>query len=167
MSPGDITPCFFLTFILIAPFGTSLASLMFLENHGVFKGDEPVMEKCGTLLVAERGCDLAGGLTAWARENGHQLLSVDNLKDLIMTLQKQKVNVLVMDICLPDALGVEAIPIIKGICQKLPIIITAEENNPEQESRVRQKGIFYYHVKSFGVDELMLAISNAMMRSSF
>lgn len=124
------------------------------------------MEKCGTLLVAELGSDLTGGLSAWAQENGHRLLCVDSLKDLIMTLQKQKVNVLVMDICLPDAMGVEAISIIKGMCQKLPIIITAEENNPEQESRVRQKGIFYYHVKSFGVDELRLAISNAMERSS-
>ncbi len=124
------------------------------------------MQKCGTLLVAERGCGLAGELSDWARENGHRLLSVDNLKDLIMTLQQQKVNVLVMDICLPDAMGVEAISIIKGICKKLPIIITAEENNPEQESRVRQKGIFYYHVKSFGVDELILAISNAITRSS-
>jgi DNA-binding NtrC family response regulator len=124
------------------------------------------MEKCGTLLVAERGCGLAVELSTWARENGHRLLSVDNLKDLIITLQKQKINVLVMDICLPDAMGAEAISIIKGMCQKLPIIITAEENNPDLESRVRQQGIFYYHVKSFGVDELMLAISNAMKRSS-
>jgi DNA-binding NtrC family response regulator len=124
------------------------------------------METSSTLLVAERGRDLTGGLSVWARESGHRLLSVDNLKDLIVILQKQKVNVLVMDICLPDVLGAEAISIIKGICQKLPIIITAEENNPEQESQVRQKGIFYYHVKSFGVDELMLAISNAMRRSS-
>jgi hypothetical protein len=27
-------------------------------------------------------------------------------------------------------------------------------------------GIFYYHVKSFGMDELILAISNAMTRSA-
>jgi DNA-binding NtrC family response regulator len=124
------------------------------------------MEQYGTLLVAEPGSDLTGGLSDWARENGHRLLSVSSLKDLIITLQNQKVNVLVMDICLPDALGVEAIPIIKGLCHKLAIIVTADENNPDQESRVRQKGIFYYHVKSFGVDELMLAISNAMERSS-
>jgi DNA-binding NtrC family response regulator len=124
------------------------------------------MDRCGTLLVAERSRELADGLAPWARENGHQLLSVDNLRDLIMTLQQQKINVLVLDLCLPEALGPEAIPIIKGICQKLPIIITADENNPDQETRVRQKGIFYYHVKSFGLDELMLAISNAMGRTS-
>jgi DNA-binding NarL/FixJ family response regulator len=83
-----------------------------------------------------------------------------------MTLQKGKVSALVMDVRIPEEMGYEAISIIKGLDRKLPIIITAEENNPEQESRVRQKGIFYYHVKSFGMDELMLAISNAMMRSS-
>ncbi len=51
-------------------------------------------------------------------------------------------------------MGYEAISIIKGLDRKLPIIITADENNPEQESRIRHKGIFYYHVNSFGLDEL-------------
>lgn len=122
------------------------------------------MEKCNTLLIAEPQRELAGSLMPWAEENGHRLLAVDNLKDLLMTLQSEKVNVLVMDVCLPQAMGYETISIIKGLCQKLPIIVTAAENNPEQESLVRQKGIFYYHVKSFGMDELILAITNAMGR---
>jgi DNA-binding NarL/FixJ family response regulator len=71
-----------------------------------------------------------------------------------------------MDAKLPEEMGYEAISIIKGHYRKLPIIITADENNPEQESRIRQKGIFYYHVISFGMDELILAISNAMVRSA-
>jgi DNA-binding NtrC family response regulator len=122
--------------------------------------------KCGTCLIAERGLDLSQCLASWLKENGHQLLTVDNIKDVLMTLQNEKVNVLVMDVCLPEAMGYEAISIIKGLHKKLPIIVTADENNPEQESRIRQKGIFYYHVKSFGLEELMLAISNAIERSS-
>jgi DNA-binding NtrC family response regulator len=125
-----------------------------------------MVSKGGTLLVAERGCELSQCLVSWLTEQGHQLKAVDNLKDVLMTLQKGKVSALVMDVRIPEEMGYEAISIIKGLDRKLPIIITAEENNPEQESRVRQKGIFYYHVKSFGMDELMLAISNAMMRSS-
>jgi DNA-binding NtrC family response regulator len=125
-----------------------------------------MVSKGGTLLVAERGCELSQCLVPWLTEQGHQLKAVDNLKDVLMTLQKGKVSALVMDVRIPEEMGYEAISIIKGLDQKLPIIITAEENNPEQESRIRQKGIFYYHVKSFGMDELMLAISNAMMRSS-
>ena len=124
-----------------------------------------MMEKC-TLLIAENGCGLEQGLSPWLEEQGHRFKTVDNLKDVLMTIQNEKVSVLVMDVCLPDPMGYEAISIIKGLDRKLPIIITADENNPEQESRIRQKGIFYYHVNSFGMDELILAISNAMVRSS-
>jgi len=123
-------------------------------------------EKCGRLLIAERGAGLARGLTPWLAEQGHACKSVDNIKDVLMTLQNEKINVLVMDVNLPEDMGYEAISIIKGLHRKLPIIITADENNPEQESRIRQKGIFYYHVNSFGLDELILAISNAMVRSA-
>ena len=125
-----------------------------------------ITDKSGTLLVAERSHELAGDLKDWARTNGHQLICVDTIKDVLMTLQQERVNVLVLDACLPEEIGFETIAIIKGLCHHLPIIVAAKENNPELESRIRQQGIFYYHVKSFGPDELMLAISNAMERSS-
>jgi len=123
-------------------------------------------DKGGTLLIAERGGALSQNLAAWIADQGHRLKVVDSIKDLLMTLQSEKINVLVMDVRLPEDLGYEAISIIKGLDRKLPIIITADENNPEQESRIRQQGIFYYHVNSFGLDDLILAISNAMVRSS-
>jgi len=122
--------------------------------------------RCGTLLIAERGGELSYSLNFWITEQGHRLKCVNNLKDLLMTLQSEKINVLVMDVRLLEDLGYEAISIIKGLDRRLPIIITADENNPEQESRIRHQGIFYYHVNSFGMDDLILAISNAMGRSS-
>ena len=126
----------------------------------------PMTDRCHKLLIAERGSELARSLSSWLAAQGHQCKAVDNIKDLLMTLQNEKINVLVMDAKLPEEMGYEAISIIKGLHRKLPIIITAEENNPEQESRIRQKGIFYYHVNSFGMDELILAISNAMVRAA-
>ncbi len=99
-------------------------------------------------------------------DKGYTVRAVDNIKDVFLTLQCEKVHVLVMDICLPVEMGHEAISIIKNMYRELPIIVTTDENNPELESRVRQMGIFYYHVKSFGMDELMLAIANAMTHSS-
>jgi DNA-binding NtrC family response regulator len=129
-------------------------------------GAPKMKEKCGTLLIAERGGELSQSLNAWISERGHRLKCVDNIKDLLMTLQGEKISVLVMDARLPEDLGYEAISIIKGLDRKLPIIVTADENNPQQESRIRHQGIFYYHVNSFGMDDLILAISNAMVRSS-
>ena len=124
------------------------------------------MTDCGTLLIGESGCKLASELDAWVAEKGYQVRAVENIKDVFLALQGEKIHVLVMDVCLPEEMGCQAISIIKNMYRNLPIIVTTDENNPELESSVRQMGIFYYHVKSFGMDELMLAISNAMARSS-
>ena len=124
------------------------------------------MGKCQTLMIAEPGSTLAAALDSWLVDQGYEVKLVDNMKDALITLQSEKVHVLVMDVCLAETMGYEAISIIKGLCRNLPIIVTTDENNPQMESSIRQKGIFYYHVKSFGMDELMLAISNAMTRAA-
>ena len=126
---------------------------------------KPVAD-CGTLLIGEPGCKLATELDPWVMDKGYKVRAVENIKDVFLALQCEKIHVLVMDVCLPEEMGCEAISIIKSMYRNLPIIVTTEENNPELESSVRQMGIFYYHVKSFGMDELMLAIANAMARSA-
>ena len=126
---------------------------------------KPVAE-FGTLLIGEPGCKLATELDPWVVDKGYKVRAVENIKDVFLTLQCEKIHVLVMDVCLPEEIGCEAISIIKSMYRNLPIIVTTDENNPELEGSVRQMGIFYYHVKSFGTDELMLAISNAMARSA-
>ncbi len=124
------------------------------------------MEACQTVLIAEPGDDLATTLVPWLSEKGYEVKIVGNIKDVLITIQGEKIHALVMDVCLPESMGIEAISIIKSLRRDLPIIVTTDENNPKLESSIRQKGIFYYHVKSFGIDELMLAIANAMARSS-
>ena len=127
---------------------------------------QKTVAECGTLLIGEPGCKLATELDPWVVDKGYKVRAVENIKDVFLTLQGEKINVLVMDVCLPEEIGCEAISILKSMYRNLPIIVTTDENNPELESSVRQMGIFYYHVKSFGMDELILAISNAMTRSA-
>lgn len=124
------------------------------------------MANKGTLLISEPGTKLATGMAIWLNDKEYKVITVDNIKDVFMALQCEKIHVLVMDVCIPEKMGYEAISIIKSMYHNLPIIITTDENNPELESCVRQMGIFYYHVKSFGMDELTLAIASAMTRSS-
>ena len=124
------------------------------------------MEECQTLLIAEPDKDLSTTLVPWLSEKGYTVKIVDSIKDVLITVQGEKIHALVMDVCLPANMGTEVISIIKSLRRDLPIIVTTDENNPELESSIRQKGIFYYHVKSFVMDELMLAKNNAMARSS-
>jgi DNA-binding NtrC family response regulator len=131
-----------------------------------FYDGQPPMANTGTLLISEPDSKLATDLAIWLNDKQYKVRAVDNIKDVFMALQCEKIHVLVMDVCIPEKMGYEAISIIKSMYRNLPIIIATDENNPELESCVRQMGIFYYHVKSFGMDELMLAITNAMTRSS-
>jgi DNA-binding NtrC family response regulator len=75
------------------------------------------------------------------------------------------VDVLVLDAALLGE-DVGFISIIKGMEENLPVIICAEVNTPEFESKVRHQRIFFYHIKSFGTQDLEMAISNAINKSS-
>ena len=88
----------------------------------------------------------------------------DRISECISNIQQRDVHALVLDVEAPEMKWYEAIPIIKGINPSLPIIITSSQNTPELEAKIRRQKVFYYHVKSFGVEELELAVRNAMER---
>ncbi len=93
---------------------------------------------------------------------GYKVKLVSGACEAINYLQGQKVDVLILDVEMKDLKWYQALPIIKEMETKLPIIVTAANNTPELESRIRRHKVFYYHIKSFGVEELTLAIKNAL-----
>lgn len=114
-----------------------------------------------TILIAEPAEALSGNLEAFSKDKGFALLKTDNLKETLLTLQEQRVDVLVLDaILLEEVYGF--ICVIKGMERDLPVIICAESNTAELESEIRRQKIFYYHIKSFGIEDLEMAISNAI-----
>ena len=119
------------------------------------------MNREKTLIVAEPVGALSYALHNFLTEKGYHFIKANTLKETLLTLQKQRVDALVLDASLmEDDFGF--IPVIRGIEDDLPIIICAETNTPELESKIRQQRIFYYHIKSFGIQDLEMAISNAI-----
>ena len=118
------------------------------------------MERNKIILFAEPAEALASELYDSVTEKGYHITRVNSLKETLLTLQDQRADVLVLD---ADLLEEDCgfISVIKGMEKDLPIIICSETNSPELESRIRKQRIFYYHIKSFGVQDLEMAISNA------
>ena len=106
-----------------------------------------------TVLIAEPMENIASQLGPFLTTREFTTIQVRTLKETLLTLQTQRVHVLVLD---ADLLQEDCgfISIIKGMEPELPIIISAETNTPEFEAKVRQERIFYYHIKSFGTQEL-------------
>ena len=114
-----------------------------------------------TILIAEQRGNTPKGLENFAADQGYELVKARNLKEVLLTLQENRVDVLVLDAALlKEDCGF--ISVIKGMEKDLPIIVCAEENTPELESEIRKHQIFYYHIKSFGIEDLVMAISNAV-----
>ena len=94
-------------------------------------------------------------------KKGYNTIIVKTLKETLLTLQSQRVDALVLDssLLVDDC---DFISVIKGIEKDLPVIVCSEENTPELESKIRHQGIFYYHLRSFGFQDLEMAVSNAV-----
>jgi two-component system, OmpR family, alkaline phosphatase synthesis response regulator PhoP len=124
------------------------------------------MESQGTICIADPDGRFLSKWSTTLQAEGYQVFTTDLGTRAIQIIQEEKVDLLIMEADMPEIKAYEAIPIIKGVDPTLPIIITANRNTSELEARIRQKPIFYYHVKSFGPEELQLAIRNALERQA-
>jgi DNA-binding NtrC family response regulator len=118
-----------------------------------------------TILIAEPTEILSSELHTFLDDMGFSTIRVKTLKETMLTLQQQRVDVLVLDAALLEE-DCQFISVIKGIEEDLNIILCAETNTPEFESKVRKQKIFFYHIRSFGTQDLKMAISNASNKST-
>jgi DNA-binding NtrC family response regulator len=141
-----------------------IAYWMVLKTHFPFPGPLEqlrYMDQEKIILFAEPEGVTSADLHPLLTEKGHSLIVAKTLKETLLTLQDQRVDALVLDAALLEE-DCGFISVIKGIEKDLPIIICAESNTPELESKIRKQKIFYYHIKSFGIEDLEMAISNAV-----
>lgn len=86
-----------------------------------------------------------------------------NLSEAIKKINEGNYHCLLLEVDLPEMKGYEAVPIIKSLDPKLKIIMMTKKNSKRLEAKVREQDIFFYFIKSFGLEELKLAIKNAFI----
>lgn len=96
-----------------------------------------------------------------ALENEYPLMETGkNFFDAIKKIGEKRYSCLIMDVNLPEMKGYDAVSILKKIDPEIKVIMTTKKNNKRLETKVREQDIFFYFIKSFGTDELKLAVSN-------
>ncbi|MGQ9672682.1 MAG: response regulator [Candidatus Aminicenantales bacterium] len=98
------------------------------------------------------------------KNENYQIDTARNLSEAIKKVSEGTFDCLVMDTHLPEMKGYEAVSILKNLDPGLKIIMTTKKNTKRLEAKVRQQDIFFYFIRSFGEDELKLAIKNAFGR---
>jgi DNA-binding NtrC family response regulator len=101
--------------------------------------------------------DLAQSL----KEDPYYIDTGKSLSEAIKKVFGGGFDCVIMDINLPEMKGYEAVPILKHLDPNLKIIMTTRKNTKPLEAKVREQDIFFYFIKSFGKDELRLALKSA------
>jgi len=98
-------------------------------------------------------------------KQGYEVETSDHITSSLQRIKDVKFDCVIINVNLPEMKGYEAVPIIKTIDNKIKVIMTADENTKDLESKVREQDIFYYHIKSFGMEELKLAVYDALKKT--
>ncbi len=95
------------------------------------------------------------------KNENYDIETAKNLSEAIKKVAEGNFDCLVMDTHLPEMKGYEAVSILKNLDPRVRIIMKTKKNTKRLEAKVRQQAIFFYFIKSFGEEELKLAIKNA------
>ena len=116
------------------------------------------------ILIIDPDRDTEKKLLSLFSSEGYQVEISEELTNGLQKLEEIKFDCLIMDVELPEMRGYEALPIIRTVAPKIDVIMTAARNTPELEARVREQDIFYYYIKSFGKEELRLAVHDVFKK---
>jgi len=116
------------------------------------------------ILIIDPNCTERTVMAAFLKSENFHVETGKGLPDAVKKISESGYDCLIMDVNLPEMKGYEAVSIIKSIDPKIKIIMTTKKNTKSLEAKVREQDIFFYFIKSFGKDELKLAIHNAFSK---
>ncbi len=103
-------------------------------------------------------------LAAQVENDGYSVDTGKNLSEAIKKISEGSYDCLLLEVDLPEMKGYEAVSILKSLDPKLKVIMMTKKNSKKLEAKVREQDIFFYFIKSFGLEELKLAIKNAFIQ---
>ena len=102
--------------------------------------------------------ELAGFIT----RSGGSVEVQNDISIALQCIQDKRYQVLLLDADISEIKIESAVRIVKNIDPQVKVIVRTSCNSKQLESNVRKEKIFYYHLNSFGVDELKVALQSAL-----
>jgi DNA-binding NtrC family response regulator len=114
------------------------------------------------ILIIDPDSNDRNVMATFLRQHNFSVETLKGLAEGIKKIAEGCYNCLIMAVDLQEMKGYDAVSIIRKIDPKIKVIMTTKKNTRKLESKVREQDIYYYFIKSFGKDELVLAINNAL-----
>jgi len=93
---------------------------------------------------------------------GCEIVEASELDISLERAQQKKFDLIILDAEIQGMQIDRFIHILKEIDPSVKIIVKAQQNSKMLEAKIRKEKIFYYHIASFGSEDLKLAIRSAL-----
>jgi two-component system, NtrC family, response regulator len=93
----------------------------------------------------------------------HQCLTVSSLKEALGILKSQPIDLVFLDVFLPDGNGIDYIETIKHSPSEPEVIMLTGQGDPDGAELAIQKGVWDYLVKPSSVKDTRLSLMRALM----
>lgn len=124
-----------------------------------------MQDRTQTILIADSDGATRLSLSMFLAKEGYRVQTAGIGSEVIQKVQNIGIDVLIMDVELSGMKGYEIVPILKKIDPKLPIIIMSNDTSLELAKKVRETEVFFYAIKPLDLEEIKLAIKDALKRS--
>lgn len=117
-----------------------------------------------TILIVDDDVDLLSLLENILQKQGYNVIKSLGAKDVIFILNNQKVDLMILDIMMPDKNGFELLNQVKKENINIPIIFLTAKNVARDRIRALKEGAEAYITKPFQIEELIVRIENILRK---
>jgi two-component system KDP operon response regulator KdpE len=114
-----------------------------------------------TILVVDDEAPIRRLLRTTLRVQDYSVLEAEGVAQALDLLAKEKIDVMILDLGLPDGDGIEVIRTVR-LESQLPIIVLSARDDERGKVAALDAGADDYVTKPFGADELMARIRTAL-----
>jgi DNA-binding NtrC family response regulator len=118
----------------------------------------------GTVLVIDDEPVLQDVLGSLLRGDGFECLQATTAADGERVLREEDVDVVLLDLMLPDRPGLELLPAIKDFDPYLPVVVITAYSSVESAIEAMREGAFHYVPKPFKNEEVLHLVHRAAER---
>jgi len=114
-------------------------------------------------LIVDDEAPIRDLLTDYFDSRGYSVRSASNAEETLELIEEVKINVVVLDVLLPDADGIDLLETIKKKHPNLPVIImTGIGFDEELLQEAQQKGASGFVSKTLPLDQLLMEVHRTL-----
>jgi len=122
----------------------------------------PIAQRAATILVVDDDAGIRTVVRQALLRAGHSVRTTDSAAGLWKLIEEGVGDLLITDVLLPDANGLDMIPLIVARRPGLPVIVMSAQNTLSTAVRATEQGAFEYLPKPFDLNELTSAVQGAL-----